>query len=59
MVSAHRLAAYQKFGDLIYKDGIECRHVDGNKANFKPDNIILGSHAQNGEVSDGTINQNL
>lgn len=46
-VFAHRLAAYQQFGDSIYVEGIECRHRDNNRTNFRPDNITLGTHSQN------------
>lgn len=43
----HRLIAYQKYGDDIFKKGIECRHFDGNSKNNDDDNILIGSHSQN------------
>ena len=42
----HQLAAYQKFGDLIFQN--DCvRHLDGNKQNNKLVNIEIGSHSDN------------
>jgi len=46
-VFVHRLAAYQKFGDKIFEEGIEVRHLDGNMLNNNLDNIELGTHSQN------------
>jgi hypothetical protein len=43
----HRLAAFQKFGEQIYTAGMECRHKDGNPRNFRPDNILIGTHTDN------------
>lgn len=43
----HRLQAYQKFGDKIYEDGIEVRHLDGNPSNNSWDNIEIGTHSDN------------
>lgn len=45
--SVHRLVAYQLWGDLIYDESKEVRHLDGNKLNFLPDNIALGTHVEN------------
>jgi hypothetical protein len=45
--SFHRLQAYQKFGDLLYKDGIVVRHLDGNKLNNSWSNIDIGTHSDN------------
>lgn len=46
-VSVHRLVAYQKYGDKIYEEGIEVRHLDGNTLNFSEDNISIGTHSEN------------
>jgi len=46
-VRVHRLRAYQTFGDEIFKDGIECRHLDGNKLNNSKSNIAIGTHSEN------------
>lgn len=43
----HRLQAYQKFGDLIYKDNAVVRHLDGNSLNNPKCNIELGSQSDN------------
>jgi len=32
-IYAHRLQAFQKYGDKIYENGIEVRHLDGNLLN--------------------------
>jgi hypothetical protein len=45
--SMHGLAAYMKFGDEYLKDGIVARHIDGNKLNFRPDNILIGTTHDN------------
>ena len=43
----HRLVAYQKYGIGIFKEGIECRHFDGDNKNNADDNVLIGSHSQN------------
>jgi hypothetical protein len=45
--SAHRLQAYQKYGDKLFKDGIVVRHIDGNPSNNSWDNILIGTHSDN------------
>jgi hypothetical protein len=47
MIYAHRLQAYQIYGDEIYKEGMHCRHLDSNKANNCIDNICLGTAKEN------------
>jgi len=42
-----RLQAYQKFGDRIFEDGLEVRHLDNNIGNNSWDNIGLGTHTDN------------
>ena len=45
-IAVHRLAAYQKFGDLLFS--AQCvRHLDGNHFNNTPDNIELGTLKEN------------
>lgn len=46
-VYVHRLLAYQKFGDALFTDGIEVRHLDDDSRNNRWDNIGLGTHRQN------------
>lgn len=43
----HRIIAFQKFGNKIFDPGIEVRHLDGNKLNNHPDNILIGTHSEN------------
>jgi hypothetical protein len=43
----HRLQAYQKYGDRIYKKGIVVRHLDNNKQNNSRNNIAIGTIQQN------------
>ena len=43
----HRLVAYQKYGQLMFKKGIEVRHLDGNNKNFLAENISIGTHTEN------------
>jgi len=46
-IYAHRLTAYQKYGEAMFDEGIQVRHLDGNPSNNKPDNIALGTQSQN------------
>lgn len=46
-VNAHRLQAYQKFGEKIYDKGIVVRHLDGNPSNNSHDNIDIGTMSDN------------
>lgn len=43
----HRFQAYKKFGDEIFQEGVEVRHLDGNKENNSFDNIEIGTKSQN------------
>ena len=45
-VLVHRLVAYQKYGDQIYRQCV-VRHLDGDCINNDPGNIVLGSQLQN------------
>lgn len=40
----HRLVAFQKFGEAIFREGVVARHLDGNPLNNRVENIALGSH---------------
>lgn len=44
---AHRLQAFQRFGEAIYQPGNQVRHKDGNRKNNTPDNLILGTQKEN------------
>lgn len=46
-VSVHRFQAFLKFGDKIYDEKYEIRHLDCNKLNNSWDNIEIGTHSQN------------
>lgn len=43
----HRLQAYQKYKDAIYKLRTVVRHLDGNPLNNSFDNITIGSYSDN------------
>lgn len=45
--SAHRLQAYQKFGERIYVPGTVVRHLDGDQKNNHIDNIEIGTNRDN------------
>jgi len=45
-VLVHRLVAYQKYGDRIYRRCV-VRHLDGDCINNDPGNIAIGSQMQN------------
>jgi len=44
---AHRLQAYQKYGEDIYKKGICVRHLNGDKSDNSFDNIAIGTNRDN------------
>jgi hypothetical protein len=46
-VFLHKLQAYQKYGNLLFEDGIVVRHFDGNKLNNSWDNILIGTQSDN------------
>lgn len=46
-IYAHKLAAYQKFGEAALLPGVHVRHLDGNSLNNAPDNLALGSARDN------------
>lgn len=43
----HRLMGYQKFGESMFEEGMEIRHLDGNSLNNSYDNISIGTHSDN------------
>jgi hypothetical protein len=43
----HKIQAYQKYGDAIFKKGIVVRHKDGNSLNNSWDNILIGTQSDN------------
>jgi hypothetical protein len=43
----HRLAAYCKYGDVIFTKGQCVRHLDDNPLNLKEENIALGTYSEN------------
>jgi len=43
----HRLQAYQKYGNEIYKKGVVCRHLNGNPLDNSLDNIVIGTQSDN------------
>lgn len=46
-VRVHRLQAYQKYGNKIYQEGIDVRHLDNNKMNCAANNIAIGTRTDN------------
>jgi len=46
-VQVHKLAKYQWFGASSLREGVELRHLDGNRQNNRRSNLALGSHADN------------
>lgn len=47
VIFVHRLVAYQKYGNDLFKNGIEVRHRNGIRSDNSPDNILIGSHSDN------------
>jgi hypothetical protein len=46
-IPLHRLLAYQKFGDAIFSDGIQVRHLNGICSDNRWDNIDIGTQSEN------------
>lgn len=46
-VEVHRALAYQKFGEIIFAPELEVRHRDGDKLNFRAENILIGTPLDN------------
>lgn len=46
-VMVHRLQAYQKFGDRVFNNEMQVRHLDDDKRNNSCDNIGIGTQSQN------------
>lgn len=44
---SHRFAAYCFFGDKIFEEGIQVRHLNGDRSDFSVDNIALGTAKEN------------
>ena len=47
IVKVHRIQAYKKYGDVLYKTGIVVRHLDGDKLNNNVNNIGIGTNKDN------------
>jgi hypothetical protein len=47
VVKVHRLVAYQKFGEEMFKSKLQVRHLDGNSLNNKNSNIAIGTASEN------------
>lgn len=43
----HRLQAYLKFGEIIFEEAVQVRHLDGNSLNNSWDNIEIGTCSEN------------
>lgn len=46
-IAVHKYVAYLKYGDEIFKNGIEVRHLNGNSLDNSFENISIGTHSEN------------
>ena len=46
-IMVHQLQAYQKFGDKLFKKGIQVRHLNGDRADNRWENIDIGTAYDN------------
>jgi len=46
-IYVHQLAAYQKFGRIVFAHGVEVRHLDNNHLNNSTSNLSYGSSSEN------------
>lgn len=43
----HRFVAYQLYGEDVFKNGVNVRHLDANVLNLSKSNIVLGTSQEN------------
>lgn len=58
-VSVHRFLAFQKFGEELFKSGIEVRHLNGNNKDNSLNNLDLGTKSQNEMDKDPAIRHRI
>ena len=46
-VTQHQMVAFAKYGEAAFEDGIEIRHLDGERTNNHPANLLLGTRQDN------------
>lgn len=46
-LKAHRLQAYQKYGDALYEKDVVTRHFNSDSTDNSWDNIVIGTHSDN------------
>lgn len=46
-VYVHQMVAYQEFGSIFLEDGMEVRHLNGNRLDNSVGNIAMGTRLQN------------
>ena len=46
-ITIHRLQAYQKYKNDLYKKDMEVRHINGDSNDNSINNIELGTHSEN------------
>ncbi|QXN71553.1 HNH endonuclease [Rhodobacter phage RcIroh] len=46
-VTQHQMVAFAKYGEAAFEDGIEIRHLDGDRTNNRPSNLLLGTRKDN------------
>lgn len=46
-VAVHRMVAFSKYGDEMFADGVEVRHLNGVKLDCTWENIAIGTRRQN------------
>lgn len=46
-IKVHRLQAYEKYGNEVFKENIVVRHLNGDSLDNSWDNIKIGTHSDN------------
>lgn len=46
-LKAHRLQAYQKYGEALYEEGVVTRHLNSNSEDNSWENILIGTQSDN------------
>ena len=47
VLRVHRLKAYFMYGERLFEDGMETRHLNGNRKDWSNENIRIGTPSQN------------
>lgn len=56
-VPVHRICAYQKYGEALFAPSVVVRHLNGDKLDFRPTNISIGTMRENTQDNSDEVKQ--